>query len=147
QEFDFIFYDGKVLRMHIKVEYRVNREAWRPLTSQLRIIALLHNVNAWNTVALLHTLGKFSTLRLFKSEKKHAIRSLFYAIAEQVQLRSMHALQAMASWQDKWHIATFGTDADYWENRKGSDIDMDSVLSDLSKRFKGAALCRAAFTE
>ncbi|KAF2685021.1 hypothetical protein K458DRAFT_300465 [Lentithecium fluviatile CBS 122367] len=139
EEFDLIFCDGQVLRMHPRAEYRERREAWRLLTSQLvlalqrirvdgKIVALLHKVDAWETVSLLYTLSKFSSLRLFKPEKKHAIRSSFYVVAERVQPRSVHALRAVATWKREWHIATFGSDAEDRENRNGLNTDVDDVL-------------------
>jgi hypothetical protein len=81
--------------MHPQAEYREKQEAWRLLTSQLivslqrikengTIIALLHRLNAWDTVALLHTLNSFSLLQLFNPKKKHAVKSSFYVVAKNI---------------------------------------------------------------
>ncbi|KAF2790696.1 hypothetical protein K505DRAFT_310901 [Melanomma pulvis-pyrius CBS 109.77] len=168
EDFDLVFCDGQVLRMHSRAEYREGREAWRLLASQLvlalqrirvngKIVALLHKVDAWNTVALLHTLSKFSSLRLFKPVKKHALRSSFYVVADQVQPQSVYALQAVATWKKSWSVATFGSDEEYREYRedfKGLDR-VDAVLSDFGPelirlgrpiwRIQGAALRKSSF--
>jgi 23S rRNA U2552 (ribose-2'-O)-methylase RlmE/FtsJ len=140
--FDLIFCDGQVLRNHVRAEYREGHEATRLLTSQLvlalqrirvngKIVALLHKVDSWNTVALLHTLSKFSKLRLFKPVKKHAIRSSFYVVAEEVQLQSESALQAVATWKKEWYVATFGSDAEYREHLNRLNRNFDEVLSEF----------------
>ncbi|KAH7349226.1 hypothetical protein BKA66DRAFT_431577 [Pyrenochaeta sp. MPI-SDFR-AT-0127] len=137
--FDLIFCDGQVLRMHSRAEYREKREAWRLLTSQLvlalqrvkkdgTIVALLHKLDAWDTVALLHTLSKFSSLRLFKPRKKHAIRSSFYVVAERMQPESLCFLTAIATWKKEWYTATFGSDAEYEENRVRTESIVDEAL-------------------
>jgi hypothetical protein len=166
EEFDLIFCDGQVLRMHTRAEYRENWEAWRLLTSQLvlalqrireggKIVALLHKVDAWDTVTLLHTLSKFSSLRSFKPEKKHAIRSSFYVVAERVQPQSVDALQAVATWKKEWYIATFGSAAEYRDNHDELHRDVDDVLSDFGTELihigrpiwsiQSAALRKASF--
>ena len=139
ERFDFVFCDGQVLRKHLRAEYRESREATRLLTSQLvlalrrikvngKIVVLLHKVDAWETVALLHALSKFSSLQLFKPVKKHATRSSFYAVAEHVQPEHEDALRAVASWKEEWRVATFGSDAEYLENRKTSNRHVHDVL-------------------
>jgi 23S rRNA U2552 (ribose-2'-O)-methylase RlmE/FtsJ len=142
QRFDLVFCDGQVLRKHVREEYREKREAWRLLTSQLvlalqrvknggRIVVLLHKVDAWETVVLLHMLSKFSSLRLFKPVKKHATRSSFYAVADNVEPRSKGALQAVVRWKKSWHTATFGSDSEYEEECNSLDQDVDEVLSEF----------------
>lgn len=166
EKFDLVFCDGQVLRMHSRAEYREKREAWRLTITQLvlalqkikvdgKIVVLLHRVDAWDTIALLHALSKFSSLRFFKPVKKHAIRSSFYVVAEQVQPQSIDALQAVATWKKNWYIATFGSDAEYLENRNESNRDVDDVLSDFGPelirlgrpiwRIQNDALRRASF--
>ena len=165
EQFDLIFCDGQVLRMHPRAEYRERHKAWRLLTSQLvlalqrirangKIVALLHKVDAWDTVVLLYTLSKFSSLRLFKPEKKHAIRSSFYVVAEQIQPQSVDALHAVATWRNEWYIATSGTDAEYRQNRIGSYGNVHEV-SDFGTQLirlgepiwgiQSAALSKASF--
>ncbi|KAF2806479.1 uncharacterized protein BDZ99DRAFT_510762 [Mytilinidion resinicola] len=139
EKFDLIFCDGQVLRMHSRAEYRERREAWRLVNG--KIVALLHRLDAWDTVALLHTLSKFSSLQLFKPRKKHAIRSSFYVVAEQVQSQSVDALQAVATWKKEWYVATFGSDAGHLEARLGPYSDVDDPVW----RIQGAALRRASF--
>jgi 23S rRNA U2552 (ribose-2'-O)-methylase RlmE/FtsJ len=140
--FDLIFCDGQVLRNHVRAEYREGREASRLLTSQLvlalqrirvngKIVALLHKVDSWNTVAFLHTLSKFSKLRLFKPVRKHAIRSSFYVVAEQIKPQSECALQAVATWKKEWYVATFGSDAEYREHLDEVNRNVDEVLSEF----------------
>lgn len=140
KNFDLIFCDGQVLRTHSRAGYREEHEAWRLLTSQLvlalqrvkvdgKIVALLHKLDAWDTIVLLHTLSKFSSLRLFKPKKKHAIRSSFYVVAERIQPQSVGALQAVATWKKEWRIATFGSDTEYEESRIQSSESVDNVLS------------------
>jgi 23S rRNA U2552 (ribose-2'-O)-methylase RlmE/FtsJ len=142
ETFDLVFCDGQVLRTHSRLEYRENREAWRLLTSQLvlalqrikkdgKIIVLLHKLDAWDTVLLLYIFSKFSSLRTFKPRKKHAIRSSFYIVAEHIQPDSPHFQAAVADWKEGWHIATFGSDAEYKDYRRWSDGAVDEVLSDF----------------
>jgi 23S rRNA U2552 (ribose-2'-O)-methylase RlmE/FtsJ len=166
ERFDLTFCDGQVLRMHPRAEYRESREAKRLLTSQLvlalqrtkvngKIVLLLHKIDAWDTVVLLHTLSKFSSLRSFKPVKKHAIRSSFYVVAEQVQPKSEDALQAVASWKREWHMATFGSDAEYLENRNTFNGHAQDVLLEFGTelirlggpiwRIQCAALRRSSF--
>jgi len=143
--FDLIFCDGQVLRMHPRAEYREKREAWRLLTSQLvlamqrikkngKIVILLHKLDAPNTILLLHTLSKFSSLQLFKPIKKHAIRSSFYVVAGQIQPESTYFQTAVTTWKNEWRIATFGTEAEYDENKALSDSVVKDVLRDFGTR-------------
>lgn len=139
QKFDLIFCDGQVLRTHQRADYREKREAWRLLTSQLvvslqriaqdgTIIALLHKLDAWDTIALLHQLSRFSKLEFFKPEKKHAVKSSFYVVAKSVQSHCTELNIAVEGWKKEWHIATFGTDTEYAENRRNSDNTVCDVL-------------------
>lgn len=139
KRYDLIFCDGQVLRMHRRADYREKREAWRLLTSQLvvtmrrikhngTVVALLHRLDAWDTVALLHTLSTFSTLDLFKPKKKHAIKSSFYVVAKDVKPHCVALKMAVDRWKEEWRIATFGTDVEYAENRCKYDATARDVL-------------------
>ena len=166
QRFDLIFCDGQVLRMHQRADYRETREAWRLLTSQLvvalqriahdgTVVALLHKLDAWDTIALLHTLSKFSTLELFKPEKKHAVRSSFYVVAKNIQSPCAEMSVAVEGWKKEWHIATFGTDIEYAENRRKYDNTVWDVLGSFGDqlvtlgepiwRIQSNALLKASF--
>jgi hypothetical protein len=139
QKFDLIFCDRQVLRTHQRADYREKREAWRLLTSQLvvslqrikqggTVVALLHKLDAWDTIALLHKLSRFLTLELFKPEKKHAVKSSFYVVAKNVQSHCTGSNMAVEGWKKEWHIATFGTDIEYAENRRNNDSTVWDVL-------------------
>jgi 23S rRNA U2552 (ribose-2'-O)-methylase RlmE/FtsJ len=139
QEFDLIFCDGQVLRTHQRAGYREKREAWRLLTSQLvvslqriaqggTVVVLLHKLDAWDTIVLLHQLSRFSTLELFKPVKKHAVKSSFYVVAKNVQSHCTELNIAVEDWKKEWHVATFGTDAEYVENRHNNDNTVWDVL-------------------
>jgi 23S rRNA U2552 (ribose-2'-O)-methylase RlmE/FtsJ len=145
ERFDLIFCDGQVLRAHHRTEYREKREAWQLLTSQLvlamqrikkdgKIVVLLHKLDAWNTISLLHTLSKFSSLQLFKPTKKHAIRSSFYVVAGQMQPESACFQAAVASWKNEWRIATFGSDAEYDQNKAQPDGTVSNVLREFGSK-------------
>jgi hypothetical protein len=164
--FDLVFCDGQVLRTHTRPEYREGREAWRLLTSQLvlalqrikkdgKIVILLHKLDTWDTVLLLHTLRKFSSLQLFKPKKKHAVRSSFYVVAEQMQPESPYFRAAIANWKEEWYTATFGSDTEYQDNRGRFDDTVNEVISEFGTellylaepiwRTQAAALRRASF--
>ena len=166
EAFDLIFCDGQVLRTHCRAEYRERREAWRLLTSQLvlalqrvkqngKILVLLHKLEAWDTVLLLYTLRKFSSLQLFKPRRKHAIRSSFYVVAEQIQTQSPWFQASVTTWKEDWYIATFGSDTEYKDNRSRFFSIVDHVLSDFGTELlelgkpiwevQSAALHKASF--
>jgi 23S rRNA U2552 (ribose-2'-O)-methylase RlmE/FtsJ len=139
QKLDLIFCDGQVLRTHQRADYREKREAWRLLTSQPvvalqritqdgTVVALLHRLDAWDTVVLLHALSTFSTIELFKPKKKHAVKSSFYVVAKNIQPHCIKLNMAVAGWKKEWHIATFGTDAEYAEKRRKHDDSVCDVL-------------------
>jgi hypothetical protein len=92
------------------------------------VVALLHKLDAWDTIALLHKLSRFSTLELFKPEKKHAVKSSFYVVAKNVQSHSTESNMAVEGWKKEWHIATFGTDMEFAENRRNNDSTVWDVL-------------------
>ncbi|CAG5137587.1 uncharacterized protein ALTATR162_LOCUS160 [Alternaria atra] len=142
EAFDLVFCDGQVLRTHSRAEYREKREAWRLMTSQLvfalqrvkensKIVVLLHKLDAWDTVYLLYTLRKFSSLQLFKPRRKHAIRSSFYFVAEQIEPESPWLQVSVTAWKKEWYIATFGCDTEYRDNRSKFQGTVDEVLSDF----------------
>ncbi|KAB2100000.1 hypothetical protein AG0111_0g11785 [Alternaria gaisen] len=150
--FDLVFCDGQVLRTHPRAEYRERREAWRLMTSQLvfalqrvkengKIVVLLHKLEAWDTVYLLYTLRKFSSLRLFKPRRKHAIRSSFYVVAEQIKPNSPWLQASVAAWKKEWYIATFGSDTEYRNNRSKFQATVDDVLSDFGTELLELGQC------
>jgi 23S rRNA U2552 (ribose-2'-O)-methylase RlmE/FtsJ len=166
ETFDLIFCDGQVLRTHPRPEYRERREAWRLLTSQLvlalqriekdgKVVILLHKLDTWDTVLMLHTLRKFSSLQLFKPKKKHALRSSFYVVAEQMQPESPYFRAAVANWKEEWLTATFGSDAEYQDNRGRFDGTVNEVMSEFGTELlqmgepiwgtQAAALRKASF--
>jgi 23S rRNA U2552 (ribose-2'-O)-methylase RlmE/FtsJ len=166
ETFDLVFCDGQVLRKHPRPEYRERREAWRLLTSQLvlalqrikkdgKLVVLLHKLDTWGTVLMLHTLSKFSSLHLFKPKTKHAVRSSFYVVADQMQPQSPYFRAAVANWKEEWHTATFGSDSEYQENRGRSDGTVNEVISGFGTellhlgepiwRIQAAALRKASF--
>lgn len=168
EAFDLVFCDGQVLRTHSRAEYREKREAWRLLTSQLvlalqrvkqdgKIVILLHKLEAWDTVLLLYTLRKFSSLQLFKPQRKHAIRSSFYVVAEQIQTQSPWFQASVTTWKEEWCIATFGSDTEYRDNRSRFYGIVDQVLSDFGRELlelgkpiwevQSAALRKAPFVK
>jgi len=99
-----------------------------------KIVILLHKLDAPNTILLLHTFSKFSSLQLFKPIKKHAIWSSFYIVAGQIQPESTHFQTAVTTWENEWRIATFGTEAEYHENKALSESIVRDVLRDFSTR-------------
>lgn len=166
ETFDLVFCDGQVLRTHPRPEYRERREAWRLLTSQLmlalqrikqdgKLVILLHKLDTWDAVLLVHTLGTFSSLQLFKPKKKHAVRSSFYVVAEQMQPESPYFQAAVANWKDQWYTATFGSDIEYQDNRGKFDDIVNEVISEFGDELlslgepiwktQAAALSRASF--
>jgi 23S rRNA U2552 (ribose-2'-O)-methylase RlmE/FtsJ len=145
ERFDLIFCDGQVLRMHTRAKYREKCEAWRLLTSQLvlamqrikkdgKIVVLLHKLDACHTILLLHTLSQFSSLQLFKPIKKHAIQSSFYVVAGDIEPESTYFQTAVTTWKNEWRIATFGTEAEYEENKALSDSVVGGVLRDFGTK-------------
>ncbi|KAH7563668.1 hypothetical protein BM1_00715 [Bipolaris maydis] len=147
-------------------EHREKREAWRLLASQLvlalqcvkqdgKIVILLHKLEAWDTVLLPYTLGKFSSFQLFKPQKKPAIRSSFYVVAEQIQTQSSLFQASVTTWKEEWYVATFGSDVEYRDNRARFYGLVDRVLSDFGTELlelgqpiwevQSAALRKASF--
>lgn len=121
QAFRLVFCDGQVLRTHSRADYRERLEATRLNVAQLilalqrieeggTLIMLLHKVEAWHTTDLLYRFSQFSSVRLFKPKKKHAIRSSFYLVAEDVQPGCIAAKEAIGVWKSAWYRATFSGD-------------------------------------
>lgn len=96
------------------------------------MIALLHKLEAWDTVEVLYEFNKFSSMHLFKSKKSHAIRSSFYLIASNVQSQSDDALKAIAKWQNVWTLATLVLDEDSLRSVLDfqGHLDVERVLQD-----------------
>lgn len=168
EAFELVFCDGQVLRTHSRAEYREKREAWRLLTSQLvlalqrvkqsgKIVILLHKLEAWDTVLLLYTLRKFSSLQLFKPQRKHAIRSSFYVVAEQIQTQSPLFQASVTTWKEEWYIATFGSETEYRDNQARFYGIVGQVLSEFGTELlelgqpiwevQSAALRKASFVK
>lgn len=116
---------------------------------------LLHKLEAWDTVLLPYTLGKFSSFQLFKPQKKPAIRSSFYVVAEQIQTQSSLFQASVTTWKEEWYVATFGSDVEYRDNRARFYGLVDRVLSDFGTELlelgqpiwevQSAALRKASF--
>jgi hypothetical protein len=92
---------------------------------------------------------------MFKPVKKHAVKSSFYVVAKNVQSPSAELNIAVEGWKKEWHIVTFGTDAEYAENRHNNDNTVWDVLESSGDqlvmlgepiwRIQSTALQKAAF--
>ncbi|KAF2019547.1 hypothetical protein BU24DRAFT_341125 [Aaosphaeria arxii CBS 175.79] len=144
QDYDLVFCDGQVLRTHERPDYREHGEIGRLRAAQLvlamqrirengRLVMLLHRNDAVDVVSLLYTLSRFSSIRLFKPQKKHAMMSSFYVIAEGVHPRSQEALDAVEMWKKQWHAATFGSDDDVQKAHSISVDYIEGVLADFGE--------------
>ena len=100
------------------------------------MVVLLHKVEAWDTVLLLQTFSKFSSISVYKPKQGHAKRSSFYMVAKNVDNQRPDAVRAIKDWKEGWKVATFGTDAEYWEwiqiRRDGPDVE--TVLKDFGPK-------------
>ncbi|KMU83915.1 hypothetical protein CIHG_01699 [Coccidioides immitis H538.4] len=137
--FDLVICDGQVLRTHDRAAYREEREARRLTLTQLAlgvehvrhggtIVALLHKIEAWDTVSLLYTFSKFSSVQVFKPQKFHAKRSSFYMVATNIQSQHDEAILAIRKWKTLWRLATFGTDEQYGNAVDESETGVEAVL-------------------
>ncbi|QVM09623.1 hypothetical protein D8B26_004278 [Coccidioides posadasii str. Silveira] len=137
--FDLVICDGQVLRTHDRAAYREAREARRLTLTQLAlgvehvrhggtIVALLHKIEAWDTVSLLYTFSKFSSVQVFKPQKFHAKRSSFYMVATNIQSQHDEAILAIRKWKTLWRLATFGTDEQYGNAVDESETGVETVL-------------------
>ena len=118
--YDLVICDGQVLRTHQRPKYRETYESYRLLCAQLSLALrslkqggtltmLLHKADAWDSSQLLRTMDRISTLRLFKSKRSHAYRSSFYMIAQNVNVESDRAREAVSAWESAWRQATLDT--------------------------------------
>ena len=92
---------------------------------------------------------------MFKPRRKHAIRSSFYVVAEQIEPESPWLQASVAAWKKEWYIATFGSDTEYRNNRSKFQATVYDVLSDFGTELlelgqsiwevQSAALRRSSF--
>lgn len=166
ERFDLVLCDGRVLRTHIRPEYRESQEAVRLHTVQLvlglehleplgTMVVLLHKLEAYRTVAVIRRFSTFSNVKLFKPSKFHCTRSSFYMVATHVQSQHDNAIQAIAEWKKMWNMTTFSTKEDYLrhaENAKKEEyLELESFGPELVRlgrhvwRIQRDALARAPF--
>ena len=143
--FDLVFCDGQVLRTHHRAAYRERHEALRLTVSQLilalqrirpggTLVMLLHKIEAWDTTELLYKFSRFSSVRLFKPQKKHAIRSSFYLIAENVEPGVDASKWAVETWRQAWWRATFGGENGTGEVKVVADeSNVHTILNEFGK--------------
>ncbi|KAF2803437.1 uncharacterized protein BDZ99DRAFT_399739 [Mytilinidion resinicola] len=142
QLFDLVLCDGQVLRTHVRVAHRENRQACRLTVTQLAIglervkvggtmVVLLHKVEAAYTVTLLYMFNKFSSIKLFKPARHHAKRSSFYMIATNIQSQHCEAVLAVERWKRQWKAATFGTDEEHKEELRAVCLNAEEVLGEF----------------
>lgn len=148
QLFDLVLCDGQVLRTHKdhRAEYRERREASRLTLTQLAmglehlrpggtLIALLHKLEAWDTLFLLRTFNRFSRVYAFKPRAGHAKRSSFYLVATGVRSCAPEALRAVKRWKEGWRVATFGDEEEYKSALDERGVGVESVLEEFGERF------------
>lgn len=156
QLFDLVLCDGQVLRTHKdhRAPYRERREASRLTLTQLALglehlrpggtlIALLHKLEAWDTLFLLRTFNRFSHVRAFKPRAGHAKRSSFYLVAKGVNSDAPEAKRAVRRWKEGWRVATFGSEEEYKDrdalvgvgDDRGSAVGVEDVLEEFGERF------------
>jgi hypothetical protein len=128
EKFDFVLCDDQALRRRRRLEYRERREAWSLLTSQIvlalqhikkggKLVVPLDELDTWNTILLLLTLTKSLSLQLFKPKKKHAMRSSFYVVADQMQPQNPYFRAAVAKLTDQTKL--LHCSPQYWEYSAG----------------------------
>ncbi|KAL6230646.1 hypothetical protein BDW75DRAFT_248535 [Aspergillus navahoensis] len=121
QRFDLALCDGQVLRTQARAKYREKREATRLTLTQLilslehlkpggKMIALLHKIEAPDTVQLLYEFERFSTVRVYKHAWYHAKRSSFYILASDVRTDSREAREVVERWKRVWRAAMLDVD-------------------------------------
>ncbi len=141
--YDLIFCDGQVLRTHNGGPYWANNEPLRLSCSQLifalqhiriggTLIMLLHKVEACHSVELLYTFSKFASIRLFKPIKKHALRSSFYLVAQNILPQHPTAISAVSSWKEAWKLATFSNEPEI--KGVGDIAEMTTMLADFGAK-------------
>lgn len=141
--FSLVFCDGQVLRTHTRAPYRERFEASRLSLSQLVIamrrirqggtfIMLLHKVEAWKSLQLLRCFGRFSKVRLFKPEKKHASRSSFYMIAQEIDASHAELQNAIEQWKHTWLTLTFRR-SDSSEPSEPSVEEVEELLTEYGE--------------
>ncbi|KAK7178167.1 hypothetical protein PSPO01_15780 [Paraphaeosphaeria sporulosa] len=142
QRFQLIFCGGAVLRGHERADYRQNSERTRLTTSQLilamqrivpggTMVVLLRKPENWDVLRLLHQFSSFADIQLFKPQKKHAVRSTFYLVANNVQPDVESAKAALDEWKKNWSRATFGDIGRTGENAR--EVDAETVQEIVGK--------------
>ncbi|TVY90132.1 hypothetical protein LAWI1_G003994 [Lachnellula willkommii] len=142
QRFQLIFCGGAALRTHERSEHRGEFERTRLTTSQLilamqriipggTMVVLLRRPDAWDIVHLLHQFNSFANIQLFKPYKKHAVRSTFYLVANNVQPEAESAIAALEEWKKSWSRATFGGDEGTGE--RDPEMDVEAVKKVLDE--------------
>ncbi|KAM0445656.1 hypothetical protein ACHAQK_001870 [Fusarium lateritium] len=146
EKFDLVFCDGQVLRTHQRPEWREAREATRLTLTQLALglerlnnggtmVVLLHKLDSWRCFDLIHQFSKMSTVQLFKHPKSHKMRSSFYMVAKNIQADSSFAKQMVATWKQRYRIATLGTDEEYAEMHQVASQTVQMELEKFGKEY------------
>ncbi len=141
--FDLVFCDGQVLRTHNRGAYWENNEPLRLSCSQLvfalqhirtggTLIMLLHKVEACHSVELLYAFSQCASIRLFKPKKKHALRSSFYLVAQNILPQHPTAISAVSRWKEAWKLATFSNEPEI--KGVGDIAEMTTMLADFGAK-------------
>lgn len=146
--FDLVLCDGQVLRTHAdhRAAYRERREATRLTLTQLALglahlrpggtlIALLHRLEAWDTLVLLRTFNRFSRIFVFKPQSGHAKRSSFYLVAMDVRSQAPEAQRAVQRWKEMWRVATLSGEKEYKTMMEDRGSGVEEVLEEFGDRF------------
>ncbi|KAF5677538.1 methyltransferase family [Fusarium heterosporum] len=146
EKFDLVFCDGQVLRTHQRAEWREPREAGRLTLTQLALglehlnsggtmVILLHKLDSWRCFELIHQFSRMARVQLFKHPRSHKMRSSFYLVAKNIQADGEYAKQMVASWKQKYRIATFGTDEEYAKMHQVSSQTAQMELEKFGKEY------------
>ncbi|MCJ1285239.1 hypothetical protein MMC26_004579 [Xylographa opegraphella] len=147
QSFHLVFCDGQVLRTHTRPKHRENFEALRLTSSQLilalqriatggTLVMLLHKVDSWHCIQLLYQFSQFAQIRLFKPQRKHALRSSFYLVANNMQPEHKAAQSAVQQWKEAWWRGTFGGSEGTGLTKEITSLNvMQTVLDDFGDKF------------
>ncbi|WZH41750.1 Methyltransferase family [Fusarium acuminatum] len=146
ETFDLVFCDGQVLRTHQRPEWREPREASRLTLTQLALglehlnnggtmVVLLHKLDSWRCFDLIHQFSKMSTVQLFKHPKNHKMRSSFYMVAKNIQADSAFAKEMVATWKQRYRIATLGTDEEYAKMHQVASQTVQMELEKFGKEY------------
>lgn len=169
--YDIVICGGAVGDRHPMESYRDGCERSRLRASELvfalnrlkqggSIVLLLHLVDSWDTACVIHALSQFSDIQLYKHPRIHAIKSSFYLVAKNIDLKHPAARASISYWQDLWKYLTFRESEDITcpvSSLFGSGDDFVRQLMDtfgprfleLAQpvwRIQAEALSRAPFT-